>query len=79
MNRRGFLLGLLAAPVIVRAGSLMPVKAPPLMAPVYEWIEVSQFFTITGYNEMGEIIQERIEWATKVSVADPYPGATRIV
>jgi hypothetical protein len=33
MNRRGFLLGmgaLLAAPSIVRAGSLMPVKAPPL-------------------------------------------------
>lgn len=37
MNRRGFLLGLgasaLAAPAVVKAASLMPVKAPPLIAP----------------------------------------------
>lgn len=68
MKRRGFLLGLLAAPVIVRAGSLMPVKASPLSVPVYEWVAVSKFFTITGYNEMGEIIQERIKWAGAMTV-----------
>lgn len=78
MNRRGFLLGLLAAPVIVRAGSLMPVKASPLMVPVYEWAPVTKFFTITGYNEMGEIIQERIEWAGAMTIAtDPYADARR--
>jgi len=31
LSRRGFLGGLLAAPAIVRAGSLMPVKALPLV------------------------------------------------
>jgi len=42
LHRRGLLLGLasaLAAPAIVRASSLMPVRAiPPEFAdPVYEW------------------------------------------
>lgn len=35
MNRRGFITGLIslvAAPAIVRAGSLMPIKAEPLVA-----------------------------------------------
>jgi hypothetical protein len=31
IQRRGFLLGLLAAPAIVRASSLMPIYVPPLI------------------------------------------------
>lgn len=38
-SRRGFLLGLggaLAAPAIVKAASLMPIKAPPLVI-IWHW------------------------------------------
>lgn len=31
MNRRGFLLGLFASAAIVKAGSLMPVRSPPIL------------------------------------------------
>lgn len=44
MNRRGFLtgaLGFLAAPAIVRASSLMPVKAMPIMVETQPLIFVS--------------------------------------
>ena len=59
LGRRGLLLGLLAAPVIVRAGSLMPVRnrwasggfvwsadmQPPLVAN-YNWV-------VCGFDENG--------------------------
>lgn len=35
LTRRSALLGLLAAPAIVKATSLMPVRVPPLVAPRY--------------------------------------------
>lgn len=38
-SRRGFLLGLLAAPVIVKAASLMPIKAPKIIK--YDWVEAA--------------------------------------
>ena len=51
MNRRGILLGLasaLAAPAIVHAGNLMPVKALPVEFTYdAQWIEVSLGYAIT--------------------------------
>lgn len=48
-TRRGFLLGLLAAPLIVRASSLMAVK------PVHA---TGGYIGVHGYNEYGETIYE---------------------
>ena len=74
-NRRGLILGLsaalVAAPAIVRAGSLMPIKAS-LVVPqdgialrsivhptvVADYIEK---ITITGYNIYGTFITEEVE------------------
>lgn len=39
-SRRGFLLGLLAAPVIVKASSLMPVKVQPRRFTMIETPEI---------------------------------------
>ena len=59
VGRRGLLLGVLAAPVIVRVGSLMPVRsrwaagglvragdAVPDIVPVYNWV-------VYGFDEDG--------------------------
>jgi hypothetical protein len=55
LERRGFLLGLatsaLAAPAIVRAASIMPVKAL-----------VGDTWTLTGFDMYGEPITETIRW-----------------
>jgi hypothetical protein len=48
-SRRGFLLGLLAAPVIVKATSLMPIK--PVVE--YGWTEVSLGFAINKIDLSG--------------------------
>lgn len=62
MNRRGFLLGLLAAPVIVKASSIMPIKAPPVaVRTAYLWKPVQGHFVITGYDEFARLISQRIE------------------
>ena len=42
MNRRGFLAGLIAAPAVVAAGSLMPIRLPSVLRPrVHDLIDVS--------------------------------------
>lgn len=53
MNRRGLItgvLGLIAAPAIVRAGSLMPVRVPPLIIGVdFGWPARTRWFNfVTG-------------------------------
>lgn len=56
MNRRGILLGLasaLAAPAIVHAGNLMPVKALLVEAPKPSWI-------IKGFDHLGQPMTETI-------------------
>jgi hypothetical protein len=46
MNRRGFLTGLIAAPVVIRtAGLLMPIKAQPLI-----WDRSSSAVVLTNGN-----------------------------
>lgn len=54
MNRRGILLGLasaLAAPAIVHAGNLMPIKALPVPKPT--WI-------IKGFDHFGQPMTETL-------------------
>ena len=53
MNRRGFLLGLLAAPAIVRASSLMPVRA------LLE-LEIDEPFRFTGFESTVPLISESL-------------------
>jgi len=51
LPRRSFLLGLaslIAAPAVVRAGSLMPVKAP-------KWIQPTLIGNFDGFN-IGDVI-----------------------
>jgi len=50
MNRRGFLtgaLGLLAAPAIVRASSIMPVSAQPM---AWRWVSAEPIITGWAYR-----------------------------
>lgn len=73
-SRRGFITGLIslvAAPAIVRAGSLMPIKGDPLTgwreifrsAPTIETSEIVGYtYTIKGWDVMGEFVSEQIEW-----------------
>lgn len=41
MNRRAFLCGLLAAPAVVRYGSIMPVRLPAILRPVTSTIALN--------------------------------------
>lgn len=50
-TRRGFLLGLLAAPVIVKASSLMAVK-PIHDAPTHALIRTFNYEPVGGYTEI---------------------------
>ena len=53
----GGMLGLIAAPAIVRASSLMPVKSKLVMMPIN--LGKPRFYiTITGINELGEQVRE---------------------
>ena len=54
MNRRGFLASILAAgaaPVIVRAASLMLIKAPPV------WVPPEDFMTIAKIDRIREMVR----------------------
>lgn len=69
INRRGLLLGLasaLAAPAIVHAGNLMPVKAIQLPA--------TSLWIVKGWDAAGNMIEETIS-GTKESWANIYGGA----
>jgi hypothetical protein len=55
IGRRSFIAGLVsafAAPAIVRASSIMPVRRPPLLVPGFNLI------TVRGWDEYGEPIIE---------------------
>lgn len=73
MNRRGLLLGfasLLAAPAIVRASSLMPVKALPTRFVPTDWaLEYRQEF-IAVYEQNMRHLRQTIE--ENVSGADAF-------
>lgn len=67
MNRRGILLGLasaLAAPAIVHAGNLMPIKALIIDAPKPTWI-------MKGFDHLGQPMTETL---TPLSEADWMKG-----
>jgi len=58
LNRRGLLLGLassLAAPSIVRATSLMPIKA---ITPIYDWLDCNgQLVSCRDYGDLFRVIR----------------------
>lgn len=70
-TRRGFLLGLLAAPVIVRAASIMPVKVAP-----HEVWELTGNMTLIAPDWVRQFRIELFERAAAMTdVPDAYLGA----
>jgi hypothetical protein len=69
INRRKFLTGLIAAPIIVRAGLLMPVRPLPVVErwPIGNWAEVHHMITrnglitLHGRDSNGDFVVEMAE------------------
>ena len=67
MPRRQFLkglIGLVAAPAVVKAASLMPVKVlqPELVVKKYEWHEVAVGYRITRKKVSDELWDRQNDW-----------------
>jgi len=64
MNRRGLLVGLgaslFAAPAIVRAGSLMPVKVMRDIRVAYDPLTETVAYNVMGFDHMGMRVYETI-------------------
>lgn len=67
-TRRGFLGMLLAAPVIVKAASLMPVKA---LLEVPE----TELLTLTGYDQYGKAVTETYPINSSIGGCRPMSSA----
>jgi hypothetical protein len=72
LGRRGFIAGLLAAPAIVRAGSLMPVKA--LLDTPAPWLGLGPEFVIEATNANASL--RLISWGERTvrGQFSIYPG-----
>lgn len=60
LARRAFLTGLIAAPIIVREGLIMPVRTGLIDAHDLAEVKGRTLFAIYGRNERGETIFEMI-------------------
>jgi hypothetical protein len=76
LSRRSFLTGLVAAPIIVRAGIIMPVRPIDPRPDITRAFQEMQFvdlalygqsFTVVGYNANGELVTERLDPQTMQS------------
>ncbi len=88
LNRRGLLVGLgclIAAPAVVRAASLMPVRRPRLITPTWTAISLpdycqkedllEEFVGLPIYaGTIGEFRGIRIREMTRQQVAEEFPG-----
>jgi hypothetical protein len=80
LARRAFLTGLVAAPVIVRAGLIMPIK--PLIEPA-DFDTATMKFTaverplrwayVYGFDQLGKRIFEKIDM-DKLGLGEPIQG-----
>lgn len=65
LNRRALLRGALfvaAAPMIVKAASIMPVRAPKLVV-VAKRLRDGKRFIITGWDEHGVMVMEEVTYS----------------